>query len=193
MLELRFSQVGEKLVEVPLQMLLTTNCIPKSFKDSIKFSSVHGLLATFLSQGSPDGLTFYDSWKSTWPTLPQFRDSMPLLWVETVTARQPLNLKVLPASLRLSPERTAESKLLASQREKLRRDWEAHISTSPDADYDCFTYYWLIINTRSFYYDLPLETTPKAHEDKMALCPFVDYFNHSDHGVSILFPHTVHP
>lgn len=42
---------------------------------------------------------------------------------------------------------------------------------------------WLIVNSRSFYYDLPLRTKPRNKDDKLCLCPFIDYFNHGNQGV----------
>jgi hypothetical protein len=57
---------------------------------------------------------------------------------------------------------------------------------------DLFTYTWLIVNTRTFYWNYP--DLPNSHprlpkrknkltgDDCYAMCPFMDYFNHSDVG-----------
>lgn len=60
---------------------------------------------------------------------------------------------------------------------------------------DSFRYFWLIINTRCFYWDYPLTPParlPKKRSDLkgidcLALCPFADYFNHVDEGVCRFF------
>lgn len=42
-----------------------------------------------------------------------------------------------------------------------------------------------IVNTRSLFYKLDTQDYKElSKEDCMALCPFIDYFNHSDDGVS---------
>lgn len=57
---------------------------------------------------------------------------------------------------------------------------------------ELFTYYWLIVNTRTFYWDYSTISTKRkgkpgkklVGDDCMTLCPFADYFNHADGGVS---------
>jgi hypothetical protein len=73
--------------------------------------------------------------------------------------------------------------LLAKQEQKLKADWKIVSKVFPNKTLEEYTYYWLIVNTRSFYFEVP-GTAEFAHEDRMVLCPFVDYFNHNDHGVS---------
>ena len=76
--------------------------------------------------------------------------------------------------------------LLKGQRRNLNRDLGIVRFNYPKVSEDAFTYHWMIVNTRSFYYEYPGDEKGVAREDRMALCPFVDYFNHSDEGVSIL-------
>lgn len=103
------------------------------------------------------------------------------------------------------------SALLAAQRAKLSRDTAAALplwrasdagastsspagSTSPAAPRSAdaarsarYTTAWLLVNTRSFYWAAARPRRGRARarprrEDCMALCPFVDYFNHGDDG-----------
>ena len=74
--------------------------------------------------------------------------------------------------------------LLGQQEVKLKKDWAIVSRALANADYDDFVYHWLIVNTRSFYYELPSIKEPQSRDDCMVLCPFADYFNHADHGVS---------
>lgn len=53
-----------------------------------------------------------------------------------------------------------------------------------------FDYFWLVVNTRSFYWDRsrPLNGASRASahrdaKDCMALSPWADLFNHTDEGV----------
>jgi hypothetical protein len=76
-------------------------------------------------------------------------------------------------------------RILSKQIDKFRSDKEIFRTnfTSGDQDEDAYLYNWLIVNTRCFYYDLPMGWKPKANDDKMVLCPFMDFFNHADSGV----------
>ncbi|MCJ1248619.1 hypothetical protein MMC30_005837 [Trapelia coarctata] len=126
----------------------------------------------------------------------ELEESMPLLWspptldVElpkftALGGSTPLPPEVggLWMSVRLSTEQTkaALSSCLRSKQEmKLQKDWMIVKSALPHATYKDYAYNWLIINTRSLYYDLPTLLKPLTREDHMCLCPFVDYFNHAD-------------
>ena len=122
---------------------------------------------------------------------------MPLLWPEILrdcfdgdeheSEKRPL----LPPAIdsdrwsQLNPDGLGISPgLLYKQEEKLERDWSIVERVIPDADKDTYFYYWLIVNTRTFYYELPGLSGKRPKEDRMVLCPFVDYFNHADQGVS---------
>jgi hypothetical protein len=82
--------------------------------------------------------------------------------------------------------------LLTNQRAKLEKDWKDLHTHIPSVDKDMFTYTWLIVNTRTFFWEYP--DLPNSHprlpkkrsqltaDDCYAMCPFMDYFNHSDVG-----------
>jgi hypothetical protein len=86
----------------------------------------------------------------------------------------------------------AATLLLKNQREKLEKDWRDLHTQIPSVDKDLFTYTWLIVNTRTFYWEypdlpnshprLPKKRTHLTADDCYAMCPFMDYFNHSDVG-----------
>ena len=190
---------GEIIVKVPTSCLLTTDCIPQSFKDMNKDLSVHGLLAAFISSGVNVNEPFYAAWRKTWPLAIDFQRSMPLLWPPDLLLQGPRSdyrnaqFSLWPPALRGWRSRHSRasdgSGLLAAQERRLKRAWDNVSKVSLDASYDDYVYAWLIVNTRSFYYDLPLRLEPRTRDDRMVLCPLVDFFNHSNHGVSheILF------
>jgi hypothetical protein len=81
--------------------------------------------------------------------------------------------------------------MLLKQKRTCEKDYRAVSKAFPQVVHDDYLYYWLVINTRSFYYVRPgsAQTSIITSNDCMALCPFIDYFNHSDSGVSLsLFP-----
>lgn len=82
--------------------------------------------------------------------------------------------------------------LLANQSTKLEKDWNDLRPHITSISKELFTYTWLIVNTRTFYWEYP--DLPNSHprlpkkrkqltaDDCYAMCPFMDYFNHSDVG-----------
>jgi hypothetical protein len=73
----------------------------------------------------------------------------------------------------------------------LHKAWSSIVSVFPDVDWDTYSYNWLIVNTRSFYYLMPGQKPPEDRNDAMALLPFADYFNHSDVEVCLVIPNPV--
>ena len=137
----------------------------------------------------------------TWPSFGDLRESMPILWPTTITepvsssSQDKGRILSLHASCPLTPDisgrwntatsisstKTPNGGLLAKQEARVEKDW-AKVSTAiPAADRERYIYYWLLVNTRTFYHELPRKQTVKTpREDCMALCPFADYFNHAD-------------
>ncbi|KAI5297678.1 hypothetical protein KEM55_004390, partial [Ascosphaera atra] len=79
---------------------------------------------------------------------------------------------------------------------RLLRAWEIVSAVLPTTRWEDFLYYWLIINTRCFYYDGNLvghsdarsHGKPSDDNDAIAMMPFADYFNHnSDRGCKACF------
>lgn len=192
------------LVEVPASVLLTIDTIPEVFKNSHKGITVHGLLASFLAFGGPD-TSRYSVWKNSWPSMQDFQESMPILWPSfmrephdddgsqhyTIGRRKNQALMLPPAIAgRWADDRMREfweirnKAPMYQQEKKLKADWDVVSKVFPGQTLPEYTYYWLIVNTRSFYFEVTGREAVQNHDDRMVLCPFVDYFNHNDHGVS---------
>ena len=192
------------LCDVPASVLLTIHTIPEDFKNLHKEITVHGLLASFLAFGGPD-THHYSRWKNSWPSMQDLQKSMPLLWPSFM--REPLDndgnphytiglrkdpVFILPPAIagRWAHDQMREYRKIRDtapmyrQEKKLKADWDIVSKVFPDRTLPDYTYYWLIINTRSFYFEVSGTEAAQNHDDRMVLCPFVDYFNHNDHGVS---------
>ena len=183
---------------VPLKAMFTTNCIPQSFSN--KFPEgipVHALYAAFFTIGNPEDLEKYDLWRKTWPSRQDFEDSMPILWPEHLRLNSQQHSHLLPPSISGSwdsfrkrkseyPYESFHQDLLAQQEKRLQTAWEKVAAVFPETDWESFSYHWLIVNTRSFFYLMPGEEQPEDRNDAMALLPFADYFNHSDVVVRFL-------
>ncbi|MCJ1469926.1 hypothetical protein MMC07_008570 [Pseudocyphellaria aurata] len=195
-------EAGEELVKVPVSALLTITSIPRSFRLAHEGITVHGLLASFLAFGALE-LSPFTPWRETWPTLQELEDTMPILWLSN---RKPSNCLRSPAmvfprqvcalppaiggrwgSERMSWHSDSSSGLLCQQERKLQQDWAIASRAFPDETLEKYRYHWLLVNTRSFYYEPQGANYQQAREDRMALCPFVDYFNHQDHGCDVAF------
>ena len=115
---------------------------------------------------------------------------MPTCWANEILSEP----KILPPALRNASEQSLSHEplqspskachLLQRQRQKLEKDWKHFSRSGLDADFSDFRYCWLIVNTRCFYYELPGAKKLASIEDRMVLCPFIDFFNHQDKGVS---------
>ncbi|OJJ43428.1 hypothetical protein ASPZODRAFT_944827 [Penicilliopsis zonata CBS 506.65] len=203
MIATRGIEKGELILSVPLQVMLTTDSIPLSF--ATRFAddiSVHGLLAAFLTHGEPKDLEKYDLWRLSWPMHQEFKDSMPILWPQSLRTSNTKNNDISSPTICLPPSISGlwnsfqngaqfqyeydrdHQDLLPKQEKRLLDAWDRVLAVFPDTDWDTYSYYWLIVNTRSFYYLMPGIQPPEDRNDAMALVPFADYFNHSDVAVS---------
>jgi hypothetical protein len=139
--------------------------------------TVHGKLAASLALWYTDpSHNEYTLWQAVWPTEEDFKSTMPIYWNKSLQ-------DLLP--------RAAEI-LLTNQLTKLDKDWHDLQPHLPSITKSLFTYVWLIVNTRTFYWNypdlpnshprLPKRRTKLTGDDCYAMCPFMDYFNHSDVG-----------
>ena len=188
---------------MPASALLTVNSIPKRFRALHEGITVHGLLASFLAFGGSKN-SYYGPWAATWPSLKEFEESMPLLWSGKLSQMLGPDGKssathryheaspfVLPPAIggrwQLVPSLSKASEdvaLLNQQARKFGADWNIVSRIFTDTVWEDYAYYWLIVNTRGFYFELP-DATNIPQADRMVMCPFIDYFNHNDHGVSL--------
>ena len=188
---------------MPVPALLTIDYVSKDFRDLHEGITVHGLLASFLAFGDPKETSLYAAWRATWPTFKDFEECMPILWPVQVTKDKHQDeednynfyaFRALPpaiggawGSARNSYiDWQGKTGLFHKQEEKLKKDWTTVRGVFPNASLERFTHHWLIVNTRTFYFEPPGAKKVTTREDRMALCPFADYFNHADHGVSWL-------
>lgn len=195
------------MVEVPTSLILNTDKIPPSFKAEFPEGTVnHALIAAWLTHGGSETLKDCSLWYNTWPTRKDFEDTMPLLWPVAVGGVQwPGNEPVKPNDVQhniIPPgisghwntfqiERSTRNEqehrnIMVLQERRLRKAFEDVSSARPDTDWHTFSYFWLILNTRSFYWVGPDQEPPEDRNEALALVPFADYFNHADVEVSSL-------
>lgn len=190
---------------VPTNAILTMDNIPSSFKDQFpEGTAVQAIMAAYLTCGSEEELAKYALWSKVWPTREDFEDSLPMLWPtairgltspDTEVTASTSKSNVLPPCIsgtwntiqkgrRTHKYATEHQNLLTGQEQRLGKAWADVTAVLPDTDWRSFSYHWLILNTRSFYWVPPDREPPEDRNDAMAMLPFADYFNHADIEVS---------
>ncbi|KAB8236807.1 uncharacterized protein BDW43DRAFT_225415 [Aspergillus alliaceus] len=192
MIAKRNIEEDEAIVTVPLKAMLTSERIPSSFTSKFPVGvPTHALFAAFLTNGNEEDLKEFEMWRKTWPSRQDFEVSMPILWSESLRNYLPPSISGLWSSIQSRQGKlqyeTSHQNLLSQQEQRLRAAWNIVVSVFPGTNRETFTYHWLIVNTRSFFYLLPGQEPPEDRNDAMALLPFADYFNHSDVACNVKF------
>ncbi|OJJ97149.1 hypothetical protein ASPACDRAFT_80639 [Aspergillus aculeatus ATCC 16872] len=79
----RMIEENEVMLSVPVSAMLTIDSIPSSFVEQFPSgSSIHCILAAFLSHGDAALLKELEPWRKVWPNFREFEDTMPVLWPE---------------------------------------------------------------------------------------------------------------
>lgn len=154
---------------MPTTLLRTVDTVPKSIRKKLPSDiSVHGLLAADLAL---DKSTTYKLWNAVVPSKSELEDSCPLAWVPELQAYLPA-----PAAERLR-----------KQQSKFARDWEEVRLAFPALTEQEYRYAWMLVNTRTFYYSTPKTEKLYHRDDRMAMQPVADLFNHADEGCAVAF------
>lgn len=95
---------------------------------------------------------------------------MPFMWPEKLQ-----NLLPKPAK-----------DLLEKQRAKFQREWNIVAKAFPHMGWEEYVHSWLVVNTRTFYYVGPAMES-FLPEDRLALLPVADLFNHVESGCQVSF------
>lgn len=127
----------------------------------------HGVLAADLAL---DKSEVFASWKKLLPTRADFAASMPFTWPDELQ-------KFLPKGA---------SDIVEKQHAKFKSQWGAVAKAFPSLTRDEYMYFWLLVNTRTFYLENP-ELEAFLWEDRLALLPIADLFNHADQGCHVAY------
>jgi hypothetical protein len=101
------------------------NSIPPSFVTKFtKGISIHGPIAAFLTRGG-EGIP------ALWPTSSRVQLQVSKSWPQEYESKH--------------------QNLLAQQERRLQGAWRNVVVVFPDTGWEAYSYYWLIVNTRSFF------------------------------------------
>lgn len=160
-------QKGELLVFVPAHLAVTTDSL-----DDTRFTecSVQSRVAIFLAMQAARGKPGYlQPWLDTMPTLEDF-SAFPMNWPES--GRTHLS--------------SYAKEVLQVQMQKIDKDWTAveQAQAAEDVDPDAFRLYWMIVNTRSFWWEYTSVDVKNA-DTCMALFPIAEFFNHTNTNAAV--------
>ncbi|KAI9784718.1 MAG: hypothetical protein M1816_000721 [Peltula sp. TS41687] len=159
-------KAGDVLAVVPVSTLITASLVSADVRRKLGRITVHGLLAAILTLDAQRPKSTWQEWRAVWPSRQDFKDTIPLLW----ESQWP---ELLPPGAK---------EILRGQIRKSDKDFKLVLKAFPEVAKEDYLYHWLVVNSRSFYYIIPgMMKLPPS--DCMALCPFMDYFNHAETGV----------
>ncbi|KAH0522615.1 hypothetical protein TsFJ059_006438 [Trichoderma semiorbis] len=159
---------GQTILSVPIEAIRSLHTVPRQIVQSLPDDiSLHGLLAADLALERPEAPTI---WRSALPTLQDFEATTPFMWHENLQALLP----------------QASENLLRKQQSRFFREWDFVSKAFPSIQQEEYLCAWFIINTRTFYYETP-EMKKYLPDDRMALLPVADFFNHADQGCKVSF------
>lgn len=120
--------------------------------------SIHGRLAADMALGN-----LSPAWSNMLPRHQALEPCMPLLWPPHLQSLLPSNAY----------------NLLLRQRRRLSEHWSAFSAAFPDVSFIHYTRAWILVNSRTFLHETP-DTGSYPWEDRLALLPIADLFNHAD-------------
>ncbi|KAK4162486.1 hypothetical protein QBC43DRAFT_321489 [Cladorrhinum sp. PSN259] len=158
-------KANERLLLVPAASLRGIESVKPKIKKALPSKmKVHGVLAAELALDR-DPSPKYAAWNAVVPSQEDITSYVPLAWRDLDSLRP-----YLP---------TSALKLLTKQEKKFQIDWELASAAFPSLTREKYLYYWLLVNTRTFYHENA--TTAKLRkDDRMVLQPVADLFNHAE-------------
>lgn len=128
--------------------------------------SIHGRIAADLALHHSQ----VPEWFIMVPPFADFESTVPFLWSQELQ-------DLLPREA---------NDISARQRSRSERDWTLFTEQFPNVPRGEYLHAWLLVSTRAFYWETP-DTLPYPWDDRLAMLPIADLFNHSATGCSASF------
>ncbi|TFB04988.1 Ribosomal lysine N-methyltransferase set11 [Trichoderma ghanense] len=158
----------EEILRVPPRVLRCLESVPLRVKEKLPAdTTIQALLAADLALDKSANCM---PWKAVLPKMADFEAGMPMLWPRELKDLLPLESQVT----------------LQGREAEFQDNWNDFKEAFPDVPREEYTYAWLAVNTRSFYNETP-ETLKYSWEDRLALIPVADLFNHADDGCKVYY------
>ena len=154
-------------MKIPIRAIRSLHTVPKDLSRKLGSElSIHGLLAAELALQRNDTA----DWASLVPQWTDFENTVPMLWPEELQ-------QLLPAEAK---------HLLKQQCSRFECEWTVFRKVFSNEIRREYLYAWLLVNTRTFYFETPAMLKSPWH-DRLALLPIADLFNHADTGCAVSF------
>lgn len=149
---------------VPQDSIRSLHTLPQDISQKLPPDApIHCLLAADLALDES-----CTSWSALLPTQSDFEASIPFMWPAELQAWLP------------SPALN----IVVKQKEKFQQHWVMYHDCFPGKLWGKFLHAWFLVNTRTFYNETP-ETMRYPWEDRLALIPVADLFNHAETGCHV--------
>jgi hypothetical protein len=147
---------------VPIDELRSLRTVAESLKSKVPNLPLHSLLALdLLLDKTPKA----EAWKVVHTKRADVENRMPFMWPKEMQNLLPKPTKPL----------------LEKQQKKIQWEWEMVQKAFPNMPQEDFLHAWFIVNSRRFHYMTPAMEA-FADEDKIAMLPIADLFNHGTMG-----------
>lgn len=159
---------------MPLRVLRRLESVPTRVREKLPAdTTIQGLLAADLAL---DKSPYFKPWKAVLPKMSDFEAGIPMLWPRELSDLLPLESR----------------DNLRKREEEFQSGWSVFRDAFPEVPYEDYAYAWMVVNSRTFYNETP-ETLKYPWEDRLALIPVADLFNHSDDGCKVYYsPNAYH-
>lgn len=152
---------------IPIEAIHSLDSISKNVANKLPVNmSLHGSLAADLALHHNGSVR----WTKSVPQWSDFEATLPYLWPEPLQRLLPVEAK----------------DILTKQSTMFERDWGMFRNAFVETSKQDYLYAWLIVNSRSFYYETP-DTLRFPWHDRLALLPAADLFNHAGTGCSVSY------
>ncbi|CEJ87483.1 hypothetical protein VHEMI04429 [[Torrubiella] hemipterigena] len=152
---------------IPTEAIHSLHSISKNVAQTLPANmSLHGSLAADLALHHNGSV----KWTKSVPEWSDFEATLPYLWPEQLQRLLPVEAK----------------DILTKQYTMFERDWGMFKNAFVEISKQDYLYAWLIVNTRSFYYETS-DTLRLPWHDRLSLLPAADLFNHADTGCSVSY------
>ncbi|OIW22593.1 SET domain-containing protein [Coniochaeta ligniaria NRRL 30616] len=159
---------GQTILSVPIETIRSLHTVSDHVARRLPpHTSIHCLLALDIAL---DRSAEFATWKETMPKLLDFEVAQPFFWHENLQ-----NLLPKPAK-----------ELLNKQQATFREHWCLVSAAFPQLRQEEYLHSWFLAGTRSFYY-VTSEMEKYPIDDRLALMPVADLFNHAETGCDVSF------
>lgn len=160
-------QEDEEILTIPADSIIGLHTLSEDVVNSLSHMSIHGRIAAEVVLHRKDKVR---EWFDLVPPYEDFAATVPFMWDEEL--QQLLPREALDITKR--------------QQSRSEEDWTLFTAGFPTVSRQDYFHAWMLVSTRAFFWETP-ETRPYPWQDRLAMVPVADLFNHSAEGCAAVF------